>query len=206
MSQLKVWMIYGIAAFFTIHAGLCAAWADGHRSNNEAEHYEFSEHHKGDRETEHRHKGHEDEDDHDDEYHGVFEQNLTYMETCGGCHLAYPPDVLPARSWEKILSGAENHYGNTLALDQTAKRIISAYLSENAADQGRTERAGKVMRSLGNNTPMRVTEVPYIRKEHHEINQKIFNRESIRSFSNCSACHVTAEKGIFDDNYINIQK
>lgn len=206
MNQLKVWMLYGIVAFFTIHAGLCAVWADAHHSNNETEHREFSGHHKDDRETEGHHKEHEDEDDHDNEHHEDLEQNLTYMKTCGSCHLSYPPDLLPARSWEKILTGIENHYGNNVALDQASEKVISAYLYKNAADRSRTERARKVMRSLGNNTPMQITEVPYIMKEHHEINQNVFKREAIRSLSNCSACHVTAEKGVFDDDYVRIPK
>jgi len=203
MSRLKVWLICGIV-FFTIHAGLFAAWADDHHSNDEAEHHEFSEHHRSDRKTEHHHKEHE--DDHDDEHHAVFEQNSIYLNTCGGCHLAYPADLLPARSWEKILAGIENHYGSTVALDQASEKVISAFLYKNAADRSRTERARKVMRSLGNNTPMRITAVPYIIKEHHELNQNVFKREMIGSLSNCSACHVTAQKGVFDDDYVRIPK
>jgi cytochrome c553 len=205
MSRLKVWLIFGLAVFI-IYAGLCTVWADDHRSNDEAEHHEFSEHHKSDRKTEHHHKEHEDEEDHDDKYHAVFEQNSIYLNTCGGCHLAYPPDLLPARSWEKILAGIENHYGSNVALDQASEKVISAFLYKNAADRSRTERARKIMRSLGNNTPMRITEVPYIIKEHHEINQNVFKRNAVGSLSNCSACHVTAQKGVFDDDYVRIPK
>ena len=60
------------------------------------------------------------------------------------------------------------------------------------------------MRSLGNNTPIRITEIPYIQAKHRKINQDVFQWESIGSLSNCSACHVTAEKGIYEDDDVKI--
>ncbi|MCG6880933.1 MAG: diheme cytochrome c [Deltaproteobacteria bacterium] len=60
------------------------------------------------------------------------------------------------------------------------------------------------MKSIGSQTPLRITEIPYIRREHHEMDAKVFARESIGSFSNCTACHKTAEKGIYDDDAVTI--
>lgn len=53
---------------------------------------------------------------------------------------------------------------------------------------------------------MRITDVPYIREKHHELNPNIFNRESIGSLSNCMACHITAEKGVYQDDNVRIPK
>ena len=36
---------------------------------------------------------------------------------CSDCHLAYPPRLLPARSWAKVLAGQRDHFGEDLALD-----------------------------------------------------------------------------------------
>ena len=62
------------------------------------------------------------------------------------------------------------------------------------------------MKSIGSQTPLRITQVPYIQREHHKIQPSVFERESIGSFSNCAACHTTAEKGIYDDDAVTIPK
>jgi len=53
---------------------------------------------------------------------------------------------------------------------------------------------------------MRITDIPYIRRKHHELDPALFNRESIGSLANCTACHITAEKGIYDDDDVKIPK
>ena len=53
---------------------------------------------------------------------------------------------------------------------------------------------------------MRITDIPYIRREHHELDPAVFKRVSIGSLANCIACHITAEKGIYDDDNVKIPK
>jgi len=55
----------------------------------------------------------------------------------------------------------------------------------------------KIMRSLGNQVPMRISDIPYIREKRHELDPAIFKHESVGSLANCTACHITAEKGIY---------
>ena len=43
--------------------------------------------------------------------------NPVYKEECGSCHMAYPPGLLPARSWTKVMSGLDNHFGDNAELD-----------------------------------------------------------------------------------------
>ncbi len=45
-----------------------------------------------------------------------------------------------------------------------------------------------------------------IREKHHELDPAIFKRQSVGSLANCTACHITAEKGIYDDDDVNIPK
>ncbi|MFC1825573.1 diheme cytochrome c [Thermodesulfobacteriota bacterium] len=132
--------------------------------------------------------------------------NPTYIEECGGCHFTYQPELLPSGSWDKILVGLEDHYGESIELDPKSKKVIAEYLKANAADHSNAKRAVKIMRSLGSQTPLRITEIPYIRRKHHEIHPDVLNRKSIGSLSNCSACHKTAEKGIYDDDYASIPR
>jgi len=130
--------------------------------------------------------------------------NPTYIEECGGCHFTYQPELLPSRSWDKILAGLEDHYGEVIVLDSKSKREIAEYLKTNAAEYSSAKRAVKIMRSLGNRTPLRITQIPYIQEKHHEVSQKVLERDSIGSLSNCSACHTTAKKGIYEDDYVVI--
>jgi hypothetical protein len=132
--------------------------------------------------------------------------NPIHIEACGSCHWAYPPDLLPARSWDKILAELEDHFGDAVDLDPESKSTIAEYLNTNAAEQSSGKLSSKIMRSIGDQTPERITRIPYILKEHHEIELEVLNRESIGSLSNCIACHTAAEKGDFDDDNVSIPK
>jgi hypothetical protein len=116
--------------------------------------------------------------------------------------------LLPSGSWEKILARLDDHFGEEVDLDLDSKKIIAEYLKANSAEYSSAKRAVKIMRSLRGQTPMRITDVPYIRHKHEDddIPPDAFQRKSVGSFSNCIACHTTAEKGIYDDDFVKIPK
>lgn len=130
----------------------------------------------------------------------------TYRETCGACHFTYQPGLLPSRSWKKILKGLEEHFGDPVDLEPDIKATIERYLLANAAEYSSGECAVKVLRSVKGQTPGRVTEVPCFIRKHHEISPDVVKRESIGSLSNCTACHKTAEQGIYDDDQVVIPR
>ena len=134
------------------------------------------------------------------------ENNPTYSEECGACHFLYQPALLPSGSWNKILAGLDDHFGESVVLDSDSKKIIGEYLKVNAAERSTAKCAVRIMRSVGEKTPLRITEIPYIKEKHHEIPIEVLKRESIGSLSNCSACHKTAEKGIYDDDSVGIPR
>jgi hypothetical protein len=148
-----------------------------------------------------RHRDH----DHDGSYLKPV-NNPTYEAECGECHFLYQPELLPSGSWIKILDQLDDHFGEEIELDPDSKKIISDYLNSNSAENSSAKRAVKIMRSLGTHVAMRITETPYIREKHHELNPEVFKRESIGSLSNCIACHTTAEKGIYEDDNVQIPK
>ncbi|MES0349415.1 MAG: diheme cytochrome c [Desulfobacteria bacterium] len=132
--------------------------------------------------------------------------NAAYKEACGACHFPYQPALLPSGSWKKILAGLEDHFGEAVELDAESKKTIVEYLKANAAEHSSAKRAVKIMRSIGSRTPLRITEIPYIQHKHHEVSADVLKRKSIGSLSNCSACHTTAEKGIYDDDHVVIPR
>jgi hypothetical protein len=147
-----------------------------------------------------------DEDDNDRNEYLKQVTNRTYEETCGGCHFAYQPELLPSASWLKILNQPDDHFGEEIGADPDAIKEISGYLKMNAAENSSAEQSVKIMRCLGDRVPMRITDIPYIRRKHHELSPEVFNRESIGSFANCKVCHTSAEQGIYDDDDVKIPK
>ena len=146
--------------------------------------------------------------EHDGKGHLKPVDNPTYKEICGDCHFAYQPELLPSGSWEKILAGLADHNGEEIEINQESKKIISEYLKANSAEYSSTKTAVKIMKSLRGQTPMRITDVPYIRHRHEDddIPADAFTRKSVGSMSNCIACHTTAAKGIYDDDHVVIPK
>jgi len=148
----------------------------------------------------------DDNDDHDRDDYLKPVTNQTYREVCGECHLAYQPELRPSASWLKILNQLDDHFGEEIEVDPDMIKTISEYLKTNGAENSLSKRSKKIMRSLGNQVPMRISDIPYIREKHHELDPAIFKRKSIGSMANCTACHITAEKGIYDDDDVKIPK
>lgn len=130
--------------------------------------------------------------------------NPAYKENCGACHFSYQPEFLPSRSWKKILDQAEDHFGQSFELDQESHKAVLGYLEANAAERSTSKRAVKIVKSVGSGTPVRITEVPYIKDKHRKVSATVLNRPSIGSLSNCTACHRRAEEGNYDDDFVVI--
>ena len=122
------------------------------------------------------------------------------------CHFAYQSELLPSASWLKILNQLDDHFGEEIDADPDTIKTISDYLKTNGAEKSSATRSKKIMRSMRNQVPMRISDIPYIREKHHELDPAIFKRESVGSSANCSACHISAEKGIYDDEDVKIPK
>ncbi len=133
-------------------------------------------------------------------------RNQLYQDTCGGCHMAYPPSLLPSGSWAKLLQGQTDHFGQDLAIGQDERTALSAYLTANSANSSGAKIARKIMRSLDGETPLRITEVPYIIHKHEDddVPGGAFSRKSVGSMANCAACHPGAAGGDFDDDNVRI--
>jgi cytochrome c551/c552 len=207
MNQVRNSVVFLMALLLLANAAFNFAWAD-HDEHKEKKWYQkIFDWDDGD----------DDDDDNDDDrkYSKHYSKrylnpvnNPTYREECGACHFAYQPELLPSGSWEKILAGLADHNGEEIEIDQESKKIISEYLKANSAEYSSAKRAVKIMKSLRGQTPMRITDVPYIRHKHEDddIPADAFTRKSVGSMSNCVACHTTAENGIYDDDHVVIPK
>ena len=127
--------------------------------------------------------------------------NPAYVEECGSCHMAYPAMLLPEQSWQKIMAGLEDHFGENAELDATTGREIEDYLVRESARVSYQ----KLFRNLGDARPLRIIELPYFVHEHDEIPARfVAGNDRVKSLSQCSACHHDAERGRFDEDDVVI--
>lgn len=132
--------------------------------------------------------------------------NPQYAEECGSCHMAYPPGLLPARSWRKLMGGLADHFGESAELAPDVAKALSDYLVNNAADHATALRSERITRSLvPEQTPLRITQLPFFAREHREIPARVSTgNPKVKSLSNCNACHARAAAGSFSEHEIRI--
>lgn len=133
--------------------------------------------------------------------------NKIYLKECGACHFAFQPQLLPKRSWEKIMNSLDSHFGDSATLDDATSAEIRAYLVKNSAETSSSSKSQKILASINSTeTPLRISETPYFKKKHNEIRDNVFKRKSIGSPANCAGCHLTAEKGDYSERNVKIPK
>lgn len=144
--------------------------------------------------------------DEDDAASGVTPATAKqYTDECGACHFAYPPGLLPARSWEKLLSKLDDHFGENAELGADVRQALHAYLTSHAADKVRNRLSRRIARSIGHATPLRITETLFFKREHREVPERLVKgNPKVQSFSRCPVCHSRAAHGSFRENEINI--
>ncbi|MDD5388549.1 MAG: diheme cytochrome c [Gallionellaceae bacterium] len=118
-----------------------------------------------------------------------------WKQECGACHLAFPPRLLPAESWRKMMGSLDQHFGTDASLSPRENREITDFLVKNAASRWRSPTA-----------PSRITETAHFLHEHDEIAAAVWKRAVIKSPSNCAACHPAADHGDFNEHRVRIPR
>jgi hypothetical protein len=120
----------------------------------------------------------------------------TTQKECGACHMAFPPQLLPARSWEKIMSGLSEHFGENADLPEPTRAEIAAYLVAHAADAPGTANGRLFLRGVDPGAvPLRITELPFWKAVHSEVPAAEFKSVKVKSAANCLACHRNSGEG-----------
>lgn len=120
-----------------------------------------------------------------------------YRQECAACHLAYPPGMLPADSWRRILNNLDHHFGTNASLDPASVKQLEGWLTGHAANAGRAANAPP---------EDRITRTSWFMAAHDEVPATTWRRPAIKSASNCAACHTQADQGNFDERYIRIPR
>jgi hypothetical protein len=115
----------------------------------------------------------------------------TYLQECGSCHVAYPPGLLPAQSWQRLMGQLEQHFGSDASLDAATTRELADWLQSHAASSGR--RAPPPQED-------RITRSAWFQREHRKLDAAVWALPSVKSAANCGACHTQAERGSFREH------
>jgi hypothetical protein len=126
-----------------------------------------------------------------------------YAEECGACHVPYPAWALPARSWDRIMTGLSDHFGDNAELAPDTAAAIGRYLKANAADTARSGEARELGAARGD-APLRITELPGFKKEHREAAARAMKSKPDLKLSQCDACHTQAAQGSYRESQINV--
>jgi hypothetical protein len=118
------------------------------------------------------------------------------LKECSACHMVYQPEMLPARSWQALIAGLDNHFGESATLDPKVADDIRAFLVANAADAPGVR--SPWTRGLdAADTPLRITDTPRFQRAHNEVSAAAFKRPNVGSAANCAACHNGAAEGLY---------
>ena len=115
---------------------------------------------------------------------------------CGACHLAFPPALLDAKGWRRVMTQLDNHYGDNAGLDDKTRQAIETFLVQNAGG----DKVGGAPQAKGE--PPRLTATPWFKRKHHEVPAKVWQDPKVKSPANCAACHKRAAAGSYREREI----
>lgn len=120
-----------------------------------------------------------------------------YQQECAACHVAYPPGLLPAASWQRLMNTLPRHFGTDASLEPAAAKSLSGWLVANAA---RGRRAGEAP------PEDRITRSAWFVREHDEVPAATWKLPAVKSAAQCAACHTQADQGDFRERNIRLPR
>jgi mono/diheme cytochrome c family protein len=122
-----------------------------------------------------------------------------YEQECAACHIAYPPGLLPAASWQRLMGTLEQHYGSDASLDAASVQEISQWLAGHAGTYKRVSEPPP---------DNRITRSAWFLRKHRadEVPPELWRHAAVKSASNCAACHTQATQGRFNEREIRLPR
>jgi len=120
-----------------------------------------------------------------------------YTQECAVCHVAYPPGMLPAVSWQRLMSNLGRHYGTDASLDPATVKQLSAWLTANAGTYKRVAEAPP---------EDRITRSAWFIRKHDEVPAAAWRLAAVKGAANCTGCHARADQGDFSERNVRIPR
>ncbi len=129
--------------------------------------------------------------------------DAVWKTECSGCHLAYHPSLLPARSWSRMFAEQEAHFGEDLGLGGETLRHLEAFSASNAAEALESPVAWKMATTIpAASAPLRITATPYWVQRHERLDAATWERVHRLE---CEGCHRDADGGEFAPGAIDME-
>ena len=131
-------------------------------------------------------------------------EDEVYVEECGACHLAYPPGLLPVQSWQGIMLGLADHFGENAELDVESVDYLSRYFQREALREGQPSTLSQLLRNMPDDPPLRITELPAFVHAHDLVARQLQIEEFKEGFlSPCADCHRQAADARFEKELLH---
>lgn len=147
-----------------------------------------------------------------------------FQAECASCHVAFPPSLLTADDWKRVMRSLDKHYGDNASLDEKARLILEGFHVRNAggakvgagpsqADAPPVGGSEPNLRARGANSVgadrtadkaelPRITKTAWFVREHHEVRQADWTHVKVKTPANCAACHTKAAEGSYREREI----
>ena len=124
-----------------------------------------------------------------------------YTQQCTVCHNAYPPGMLSAIAWQKLMADMPSHFGGSVMVNVDTQTEISDWLQKHA---------GTFVPAASQDPPQhRITQSDWWQNIHRNSKKMpaAFWKTPMRlSASNCIACHAQAAAGEFNGKTAKVPK
>lgn len=120
-----------------------------------------------------------------------------FQSECASCHVAFPPQLMVAEDWKRVMRSLDKHYGDNASLDDKTRQTLEDFHVRNAGGAkvgaGRMAQAGELPR---------LTLTDWFRREHREVRQADWTHAKVKTPANCVACHTKATEGSYREREI----
>lgn len=121
-----------------------------------------------------------------------------FQNECGSCHVAFPPQLLSAEDWRRVMRSLDKHYGDNASLDEKTRQQLEDFLVRHAGSAaklgaGPTARAGELPR---------LTRTVWFERKHREVRPADWRNPKVKTPANCAACHSRAAEGSYREREI----
>jgi hypothetical protein len=123
-----------------------------------------------------------------------------YNQQCNVCHFAYPPGMLPAGSWKKLMDAMPQHFTSQVMINIDTQEEISKWLQANAG----------TFALVAEEPPQnRITQSVWWTRRHlnnPKIAAAVLKKPAVGKGASCVACHSAAAQGEFSAKTVQVPK
>ncbi len=123
-----------------------------------------------------------------------------FQAECGSCHVAFPPQLLAADDWRRVMRSLDKHYGDNASLDEKTRQILEDFHVRNAGKASKVGAGG----TARTGEPPRLTQTDWFRREHRKVSAADWQDAKVKTPANCAACHTKAAEGSYREREITM--